>query len=263
MKLLIISDIHSHVDALQAVYEQEHDCDAIYCAGDLVDIGPFPKEVIEWVQDHEVYCVQGNHDRTVIACYYDPDLRQLKQEETFWKHHNALQLEQKHIQFLEELPEHMTFTCDGWDYVMQHMYKGYEPIKSLEELRFFWSRKIHEQAARTPIEQVVQDESAKRIIFGHTHRQTIHYYSENESCLNPGSLAYDKGFELVDDVLPRTDIQYMTITDGVVEMKSLSYNRDRLYAAIEQADVSQAAKDRLIYLSLSDYKQFAEIPKKV
>lgn len=263
MKLLIISDIHSNVHALEAVYEQERDSDIIYCAGDLVDIGPYPKEVIEWVQAHDVHCVQGNHDRTVIECYRDPKLQQLRPEERLWKHHNALQLDETHIEFLEQLPESITFNCDGWDYVMQHMYKGYEPIKSLEELRIFWMRKYRGQSESISVQDAVQDQSAKRLIFGHTHRQTIHYYSQNESFINPGSLAYDKGFDFVTDVLPVTEVHYMTITDGVVEMKTLAYDRDRLFADIEEAAVSQAAKDRLVYLSLSDYKQFDEIPMKV
>ena len=43
MKALIISDIHSNIYGLEAVYKKEKDSDIIYCAGDLVDYGPFPK----------------------------------------------------------------------------------------------------------------------------------------------------------------------------------------------------------------------------
>ena len=63
MKALIISDIHSNIFALEAIWQREHDCDVVFCAGDLVDYGPSPGEVIAWVQAHGVACVQGNHDR--------------------------------------------------------------------------------------------------------------------------------------------------------------------------------------------------------
>ena len=66
MKALVVSDIHSNIYALQAIWEQEHDSDVIYCAGDLVDYGPFPSEVIQWVREHEVICVGGNHDAWVV-----------------------------------------------------------------------------------------------------------------------------------------------------------------------------------------------------
>ena len=32
MKTLIISDLHSNIFALEAIWNQEHDSDAVYCA---------------------------------------------------------------------------------------------------------------------------------------------------------------------------------------------------------------------------------------
>ena len=66
MKTLIISDLHSNIYALEAIWNKERDSDIVYCAGDLVDYGPYPKEVLNWVQSHNVHCVQGNHDRGIV-----------------------------------------------------------------------------------------------------------------------------------------------------------------------------------------------------
>lgn len=49
MKALILSDIHSNIYALEAIWNKERDSDLILCAGDLVDYGPFPQEVLAWV----------------------------------------------------------------------------------------------------------------------------------------------------------------------------------------------------------------------
>ena len=46
MKLLILSDLHANLPALEAVWAREKDCDAVLCAGDLVDWGFFPREVV-------------------------------------------------------------------------------------------------------------------------------------------------------------------------------------------------------------------------
>ena len=46
MKALILSDVHSNVIALEAIWAREGDADAIYCAGDLVDYGVYPRETL-------------------------------------------------------------------------------------------------------------------------------------------------------------------------------------------------------------------------
>jgi predicted phosphodiesterase len=57
LKALIISDIHSNIYAVQAIWEKEKDCDRIYCAGDIVDYGPFPKESLS---DYEAWINPGS-----------------------------------------------------------------------------------------------------------------------------------------------------------------------------------------------------------
>jgi predicted phosphodiesterase len=59
MRILIISDVHANLPALQAIDES---FDACLCVGDLVEYGPHPREVISWVQQHCQYVVRGNHD---------------------------------------------------------------------------------------------------------------------------------------------------------------------------------------------------------
>lgn len=69
MKLLVISDIHSNYGALLAVAHAEKP-DGIWCLGDLVDYGPEPAEVVQWVRHNANQCVLGNHD---YALAFDAD----------------------------------------------------------------------------------------------------------------------------------------------------------------------------------------------
>ena len=69
MKLLIISDVHANHLSLEAIWRQEPDCDEVCCAGDLVDYGPFPHEVIDWMKKHNVKAVYGNHDRELLSSF--------------------------------------------------------------------------------------------------------------------------------------------------------------------------------------------------
>jgi putative phosphoesterase len=60
LKIVIISDIHGNLAALNAL--PERDFDELWCIGDLVDYGPSPHEVVEWVRQQAAVVVRGNHD---------------------------------------------------------------------------------------------------------------------------------------------------------------------------------------------------------
>ena len=51
MRILVVSDIHANITALEAVIEDAGDFDATWCLGDLVGYGPDPNECIERIRD--------------------------------------------------------------------------------------------------------------------------------------------------------------------------------------------------------------------
>jgi protein phosphatase len=63
MKIAIVSDIHANLAALEAFPEENFD--QLWCLGDLVDYGPRPHEVIQWVKNRATVTVRGNHDHAV------------------------------------------------------------------------------------------------------------------------------------------------------------------------------------------------------
>lgn len=64
MRYLIVSDLHSNWEALQAVLESARGhYDRIACCGDLAGYGPDPNPVIDWARKHLDLVVRGNHDR--------------------------------------------------------------------------------------------------------------------------------------------------------------------------------------------------------
>jgi len=52
LKILIVSDLHANLEALAAVREGY---DELWILGDLVNYGPNPAEVIEFVSSSEVF----------------------------------------------------------------------------------------------------------------------------------------------------------------------------------------------------------------
>lgn len=71
MKRALISDIHSNIEALQAVLDdiRQQGAEEIYCLGDIVGYGPNPRECIDEVMKCKV-CLLGNHDQGAL---FDPE----------------------------------------------------------------------------------------------------------------------------------------------------------------------------------------------
>jgi hypothetical protein len=63
MRALVISDIHSNLEALNAVLAAAPPHDVIWNLGDVVGYGASPNEVIDCVQPLGTLVVRGNHDR--------------------------------------------------------------------------------------------------------------------------------------------------------------------------------------------------------
>ena len=67
MRILIISDIHANLTALEAVIAAAGEIDAAWCLGDLVGYGPDPNECISRVRAlPKLVCIMGNHDAAAL-----------------------------------------------------------------------------------------------------------------------------------------------------------------------------------------------------
>lgn len=215
MKTLILSDIHSNIHALEAILKQEKDSDLIYCAGDLVDYGPNPKEVVEWARENQIPCVKGNHDHWVVKNYRNGQfLESVSAEERAWVHHNASLLTEREIDFLEQLPEAITFDCDGLSYGMTHLYREYDEIVSIYEFNQFCNTTF--------------GTSLNRLIIGHTHRQAVRYLSDSLLWLNPGSVSYRRFGD------PDQTAHYIVIIDGNISLRRLAYDFAAVFHVMNQ-----------------------------
>lgn len=69
MRVLIISDIHANLVALEAVFaDAVGRYDAAWCLGDLVGYGPNPNECVALVRSlPSLVCLVGNHDKAVLG----------------------------------------------------------------------------------------------------------------------------------------------------------------------------------------------------
>jgi predicted phosphodiesterase len=81
MRILVISDIHANLTALEAVLAEAGEIDAAWCLGDLVGYGPDPNECVFRVRQlPNMRCILGNHDAAVLDQIdidgFNPEARQ-------------------------------------------------------------------------------------------------------------------------------------------------------------------------------------------
>jgi predicted phosphodiesterase len=102
MRILIVSDIHANLTALEAVLSDAGEVDATWCLGDLVGYGPDPNECITRVRQlQNLVCVIGNHDAAALdqinVDNFNPDARTA----LIWTNKT---LNQESRKFLKNLP---------------------------------------------------------------------------------------------------------------------------------------------------------------
>jgi len=86
MRYAIFSDIHSNLEALEAVLEayQKERIDKYLCVGDIVGYGANPNECIAKVKESATVTLAGNHDWAVVDLFPTDNFNPAAQEAVFW-----------------------------------------------------------------------------------------------------------------------------------------------------------------------------------
>jgi diadenosine tetraphosphatase ApaH/serine/threonine PP2A family protein phosphatase len=101
MRALILSDIHSNLQALEAVLEAAPEHDTVWNLGDVVGYGANPNEVIDRVREQGQVFVRGNHDRACSGLTGLEDFNPIAGRAARWTR-NVLSAE--HIEWLRQIP---------------------------------------------------------------------------------------------------------------------------------------------------------------
>ena len=181
MRIGIISDIHNNILALDRTlnYFEANNCKKIICYGDIIGIGPFPEETVRRVMSLDnLICVKGNHEDYLInAIDNKPFPVSMESEEA--KHHiweHSL-LSEKSKEFLIHLPREKTISAYGINILVIHYSMG--------------SKNNYNNAVQNltlcQCEQMFDSIDADMVIFGHSHKQSVHQNAKTHY-INIGSL---------------------------------------------------------------------------
>ena len=108
MRTLILSDIHSNLEALTAVIDdatQRGGFDSVWCLGDIVGYGPDPGPCIKLLRQHKALAVAGNHDYVDVGKASAADFNYAAKAAIEW---TASNLSPEDIKYLSGLPTVVT-----------------------------------------------------------------------------------------------------------------------------------------------------------
>jgi protein phosphatase len=229
MKILIVSDIHANLEALQAVLAESHD--ELWVLGDLVNYGPNPSEVVELIRSHASLVVQGNHDYA-IGAGADP-----RCSEAFREMARAVQeyteplLGTDQTAFLRNLPRTAARTIDGYRFFLCHA----TPTEPLFQ---------YCPAQPAQWAQEIEGLQADIVLAGHTHLPfTMNL--EKLRIVNPGSVGQPK------HGAPRAC--YALWDDGRLSLQSCHYPVEETVKKILSLPVPMEIRRQLAAVLLSGF----------
>jgi predicted phosphodiesterase len=238
MKILIISDIHANLTALEAVLNDAGTFDAVWCLGDLVGYGPDPNECVERVSSlPNLACVIGNHDaaalRRIEVDSFNPEARSA----ILW---TQQKLTAPNVAFLENLPETQTFEL----FTLVHG-SPRQPV---------WEYLLDTRTATVNFDHF----DTPYCLVGHTHLPMMYYLSEDllsarliisedttqlalapRAILNPGSVGQPR------DRDPRAAYAILDISENSWEWRRIAYDVIAVQARMRSANLPERHIHRL------------------
>jgi len=222
VKIVIVSDIHANLAALDAL--PERDFDQLWCVGDLVDYGPRPHEVVQWVKDNATVAVRGNHDHAA-GFSVDPQCSQpFKRLAAETLRYTQEVCTGKDCEFLRKLPVYRETAVGSTKFHLVHATPldplfGYCPVQSER-----WQEEV------TLIDADV-------LVVGHTHTPFIRAVGKT-TIVNPGSLGQPK--------TGRPLACYAMWEDGRISLKEYAYPISDTIQQIRSMPISAEDQDALI-----------------
>ncbi|MGC8764733.1 MAG: metallophosphoesterase family protein [Brevinematia bacterium] len=239
MKILVLSDIHSNLEALISVFNnvETHSIDLILNLGDIVGYGPDPEKCIEFAMERNFISIKGNHERML----FNPLLRRFANDVARfaieWTDEN---LRHTYRQFLERLPE-------IYRYSNEILCVHGSPIDPDEYI-------LRTSTAQRSL-QKIKDEGIKICFHGHSHVPGIFnenanfFYEEDKKfylregvfLINPGSVGQPR------DRNPMASYCIFDETDFSVMFYRVEYNISRTCEKIALANLPPELGMRLWY----------------
>jgi predicted phosphodiesterase len=244
MRVLVLSDVHANLAALEAVLEdaRKDDYDAVWCLGDIVGYGPEPDACVNRIRLLNAKTVVGNHDWAVLG-HMDLDNFNLEARRAIeWTQGH---LSAENLDWLSRLPNEPL--VEG-EFTLTHG-SPRDPV---------WEYILYPSTARANFEHF----STPFCLVGHTHVPVLFVSQESDSfvriltpavgrsiglhdgwriILNPGSVGQPR------DSDPRAAYVFLDTDEATWEVRRVAYPIEVTQAHMRSAGLPERLINRLAY----------------
>ncbi|MFP4005479.1 MAG: metallophosphoesterase family protein [Candidatus Hadarchaeia archaeon] len=223
-KIGIIADIHSNLNALDAVLNDMPKTDKIVCAGDLVGYGPQPNEVLDRMKSQNILSVTGNHDYAITKKNFEM-LEEIGRKAAEW---TFKELSEENLEYLRKLENKKVLNESGYEIFICHG----TPRNPLKEY-------LSPSASNRTTLKMTQNVNSDVIILGHTH-VPLNRTLQGKMIINPGSVGQPR------DRNPNASYAILELSEKKeITQKRVEYDTKKTAEKIKEAGLPEKLSNRL------------------
>ncbi|MDD2410024.1 MAG: metallophosphoesterase family protein [Bacilli bacterium] len=207
MRIAVFSDIHGNLQSLEAILSdiKNENIDKIICLGDVIGIGPNPKECLDLIIKNNIEMVLGNHELYYInGAEIDNEMEDSEKQHHKWV---SEQLGDKYLQFLKNKSLDLKFNNILFEhFLIDKNRKGFYPFYDFSIL------------TNGIVENNISTSECTKIIVGHEH-EAFNILSNSKELIDIGSSGCTRdGFTSYVIVNIQQDI--------IIDKKLIKYDRE-------------------------------------
>jgi len=240
MRILVLSDVHANLAALEAVLtDAAGKWDKIWYLGDLVGYGPNPNECVELLRQQEHIALSGNHDWAALDKLDISDFNEEARTAVLWTRNR---LTEESLAFLDSLPAkrvqddftlaHASPRHPVWEYILD-----YET--AFENFSHFDTPYCLVGHTHVPV-LIAEEKGDDLFILTPTYTETI-YLEDTRAIINPGSVGQPR------DSDPRAAYALLNIEDMTWEFHRVKYPIEETQTQMRELGLPDALAARLAY----------------
>lgn len=229
--IAIFSDIHGNYPALVAILSdiKKRGIKTTICLGDIVGIGPRPRECLDLIMANKVQMVIGNHELYMTKGQkIDHFKDRAKKRHEAWM---RKQLSREHLRFIKSLPLQITKRINGHSFAFQHFLFNPDPKDPypFDELNVL---------ASSEIKDIVRNLDAEVTFVGHMHFPSK-VITRHKKVIDVGTSGCISG--------KRAPYTILTVTDNRVDIQKVFVDFDKKALRETLQKVKYPAKDDLVH----------------
>ena len=253
MKIVLFSDIHANLPALEAFFKDvdSRQPDAIYCLGDLVGYNIWPNEVINEIRKRKIPTIAGNYDFGIgrssddCGCAYKTDTEKDMGKVSISFTNSIVNEDER--KYLRTLPAHIKVEFQLNDDKLNLLLVHGSPRKINEYL--------FEDREEKSLLRIMEQADADIMCFGHTHKpyhRTLNSDEENKNhfrhAINIGSVGKPKDNDKRGCyvVLTINDYSNSKVAESIgVEFIRFEYDVEKAAKAVEDSPLPNGYAEML------------------